>query len=64
MIFGVDALVWLGMFLQIGALFCVACAVTIALDGLHDSMNSALAVMLVFIAGVFLMLAFKCFGVY
>lgn len=64
MIFGVAALVWLGMFLQIGALFCVACAVTIALDGLHDSMNSALAVMLVFIAGVFLMLAFKCFGVY
>lgn len=64
MFFGVDALVWLGMFLQIGALFCVACAVTIALDGLHDSMNSALAVMFVFIAGVFLMLAFKCFGVY
>lgn len=64
MIFGVSALVWLGMFLQIGALFCVAYAVTIALDGLHNSMNSALAVMFVFIAGVFLMLAFKCFGVY
>ena len=64
MLFGVDALVWLGMFLQIGALFCVACAVTIALDGLHDSFNSALAVMWVFLTGVFLMLALKCFGVY
>nr|DAP77587.1 MAG TPA: hypothetical protein [Caudoviricetes sp.] len=64
MIFGVDALVWLGLFLLLFALFCVAYAVTIALDGLHDSMNSALAVMFVFIAGVFLMLVFKCFGVY
>ena len=64
MLLGVSLLIWLGMFLQIGALFCVACAVTIALDGLHDSMNSALAVMFVFISGVFLMLAFRCFGVY
>lgn len=64
MLFGVSLLVWLGMFLLIASLMCLASAITIALGGLHDSMNSALAVMFVFIAGVFLMLAFKCFGVY
>ncbi len=64
MIFGVAALVWLGMFLLLFALFCVAGAVTIALGGLQYAGNSALAVMWVFLAGVFIMLALKCFGVY
>lgn len=63
MIFGVDALVWLGTFLQIGALFCVAYAVTIMLDGLQYPANSALAVMWIVIAGVFVMMALCCFGV-
>ena len=64
MIFGVSVLVWLGLFLLLFALFCVACAVTIMLDGLQYPANSALAVMWIFLTGVFVMSAFKCFGVY
>ena len=64
MIFGVDALVWLGLVLLLFALFCVAGAVTIALGGLQYAGNSALAVMWIFLTVVFVMLAFKCFGVY
>lgn len=64
MIFGVSVLVWLGLLLLLFALFCVACAVTIALGGLQYVGNSALAVMWIFLTSVFVMSAFKCFGVY
>lgn len=63
MIFGVDALVLLGLFALLGALFCVAYSVTIMLDGLQYPANSALAVMWIVIAGVFVMMALCCFGV-
>lgn len=63
MIFGVDILVLLGLFALLGALFCVAYAVTIMLDGLQYPANSALAVMWIVIAGVFVMMVLCCFGV-
>jgi hypothetical protein len=64
MFLGMSVFDWLGMFLLLFALFCVACVVTIALGGLQYAGNSALAVMWIFLTGVFVMLAFKCFGVY
>lgn len=63
MLFGVDILVLIGLFALLGALFCVAYAVTIMLDGLQFPANSALAVMWIVIAGVLVMMALCCFGV-
>lgn len=65
MLFGVSLLVWLGMFLLLVSLMCLASAITIAMSwGMEDSEASALVFIHLFLVFFFGILAFKCFGVY
>lgn len=65
MLFGVSLLVWLGMFLLLASLMCLASAITIAMSwGMEDSEASTLVFIHLFLVFFFGILAFKCFGVY
>lgn len=65
MLFGVSLLVWLGMFLLLASLMCLASAITIAMSwGMEDSEASALVFIHLFLVFFLGILAFKCFGVY
>ena len=65
MIFGVSLLVWLGMFLLIASLMCLASAITIAMTwGMGDPEASTLVFICLFLVFFFGILAFRCFGVY
>lgn len=68
MIFGVSALVWLGMFLLIASLICLACAITMVMSfgslWINDPEVTSWVFIQLFLVLFFGILAFRCFGVY
>lgn len=68
MIFGVAVLVWLGMFLLIASLVCLASAITMVMSfgslWINDPEVIAWVFIQLFLVFFFGILAFKCFGVY
>ena len=68
MIFGVAVLVWLGMFLLIASLICLASAITMVMSfgslWINDPEVTAWVFIQLFLVFFFGILAFRCFGVY
>ena len=68
MLFGVSLLVWLGMFLLIACLMCLASAITMVMSfgssWINDPEVTAWAFIQLFLVFFFGILAFRCFGVY
>lgn len=68
MIFGVGLLVWLGMFMLIASLLCLACAITLVMSfgsmWINDPEVTVYVFIHLFLVFFFGILAFKCFGVY
>lgn len=68
MLFGVSLLVWLGMFLLIASLMCLASAITMVMSfgslWINDPEVTAWVFIQLFLVFFFFILAFKCFSVY
>lgn len=68
MLFGVSLLVWLGMFLLIASLMCLASAITMVMSygslWINDPEVTAWVFIQLFLVFFFGILAFRCFGVY
>lgn len=68
MLFGVSLLVWLGMFLLLASLMCLASAIAMVMSygslWINDPEVTAWVFIQLFLVFFFGILAFRCFGVY